>query len=47
MKKEYMSPELEIVTISAEDIITTSTLGDGGEGSGGSTGWGDSTIING
>lgn len=46
MKKEYISPEMEIVAISSEYIIVTS-LAEGGEGTGGSTGWGESTITNG
>ncbi len=40
MKNEYMSPELEIVKFSDEDIITTSLVDGGGEGNGGDYEWG-------
>lgn len=39
MKKEYISPEIDIVKFEAEDVITTSLV-NGGEGSGGTTPWG-------
>ena len=39
MKKEYISPEIDIVKFEAEDVITTSLV-NGGEGTGGTTPWG-------
>lgn len=32
MKKEYEKPALEVIRFESEDIITTSTVGVGGEG---------------
>ena len=39
MKKIYEAPGVELISLQAEDVITTSGMGDGGAGSGGTTGW--------
>ena len=36
-KQKYETPEMEIIIFDAEDVITTSLPGEGGEGSGGGT----------
>lgn len=40
MKKEYIAPELDIVSFVTEDVITTSLTDGGKEGVGGVTPWG-------
>lgn len=43
MKNQFETPEIKVIKFEAEDVITTSSLfpemEDGGEGSGGSTGY--------
>lgn len=41
MKKEYISPVVEVVKFQEEDIITTSTLGNINKGGDSKIGWGD------
>ncbi len=40
MKKEYIAPELDIVSFVTEDVITTSLTDGGNEGVGDVTPWG-------
>ena len=40
MKKEYIAPELDIVSFVTEDVITTSLTDGGNEGVGNETPWG-------
>lgn len=40
MKKEYIAPELDIVSFVTEDVITTSLNDGGNEGVGDVTPWG-------
>lgn len=39
MKELYQSPDMELVEFDTEDVITTSGVGDIGEGDSGDDGW--------
>ena len=41
MKKKYEKPVIEIEVFEVEDIITSSGLTNGGDGTGDEIGWGD------
>ena len=41
MKKKYEKPVIEIEVFEVEDIITSSGLNNGGDGTGDELGWGD------